>query len=65
MDREDRKNAIPAASKKITSAGQIFGMVPGDAHSTAARMAATSARQIKAGRQERLTRNAGLLLFLG
>src|SRR5579872_2732558 len=62
-DRAVRENATPAAAMKISRAIQIFGRVPGDTHCTASRIAITSARQIKTGRQIRLTRKAGLLLF--
>src|SRR5579863_8300194 len=62
-EREERKNAIPAASRKIARASQIFGRVSGEAHCTASKIAATSARQIKTGRQNRLTRKTDLLLF--
>src|ERR1700693_1768207 len=64
-EREERKNAIPAASRKIARAAQIFGRVSGEAHRTAIRIAAPSARQIKTGRQNRLTRKRDLLLFFG
>src|ERR1700674_2524700 len=63
--REERKNVTPAASRKTARASQIFGKVFGEAHSTAVRIAATSARQIKTGRQNRLTRKEDLLLFFG
>src|SRR5579864_3455696 len=64
-EREVRKNAIPAAKMKIARAAQIFGRVSGEVHCTASRIANTSARQIKTGRQNRLTRKRYLLLFFG
>src|SRR4029077_7917464 len=64
-EREDRNNAIPAASRKITRRAQILGRVSGEVQCTASRIAATSARQIKTGCQKRLTRKGVLLLFFG
>src|SRR5260221_3727455 len=65
IERDERKYATPAASRKIAKGAQIFGRVFGESHCTASRMAATSARQIKTGRQNRLTRKGDLLLFFG
>src|SRR6202051_1734251 len=65
IEREERKNVSPAAIRKITRASQTFGKVAGEVHCTASRIAATSARQIKTGRQNRLTRKGDLLLFFG
>src|SRR6202166_2062495 len=64
-EREEKKNAIPAASRRIARAGQIFGRVSGVAHCTANKIAATSARQIRTGRQNRLTRKGNSLLPFG
>src|SRR5216683_2318768 len=64
-EREEKKNATAATNREITRASQILGRVPGEAHCTAIRIAATSARQIKTGRQKRLTRKEVLLLFFG
>src|SRR6202162_1815528 len=65
IEREERKKVSPAAIRKITRASQIFGKVSGEVHCTASRIAATSARQIRTGRQNRLTRKGDLLLFFG
>src|SRR5579862_3799840 len=64
-DRDERKNAIAATTRRIPSRSRILSRVPGDAHSTAARIVATSARQISASRQERLTRKTDSLLLFG
>src|ERR1700676_122366 len=63
--REDKKNAAPATSRKIATAGDIFSRVSGENHCTASKIATTSARQINTGRQNRLTRKTDLLLFIG
>src|ERR1019366_2062001 len=64
-EREKRKKAMPAARRRIARAGQILGRASREVHCTASRIAATSAMQIKSGRQNRLTRKGSLLLLFG